>query len=290
MYPRRPSHFAHRFVRLMMKAVAAQEVGTDGFALLTAIAMTEDAKRYRGPVVFFNHPLMAVCGFTSEKVFFRVRQKCVDSGWLVWTPGKKGVAARYWVAIPDQSEGIQDGPVDEVTEEEGEDAGAITEQLGTNREVIGNQLGTNRESIGRTFIPNPLPLSPSPTPVVVSNNKPRFVTPTVEQVSDYCTERKNGLDAEHFVNHYQARGWKLNGGQPMKDWKSAVITWEKNGKSRGDPPRGGKQTAGDHNKEEAARALEILNAARRRNANGPAVSLPGLPWDQDEGRGDASVD
>lgn len=166
-YPKRSTHFAHRFVRLMMKAVAAQEVGPDGFCLLSAIAMTEDAKRYRGPVVFFNQPLMAVCGFTSEKVFFRVRQRCIDAGWLVWFPGKKGVAATYWVAIPEQFRDVQDGPVDEVTSELQSDAGSMREscgeELGTNREVIGNQLGVNRESIGGTFIPNPNPI-PIPNP------------------------------------------------------------------------------------------------------------------------------
>lgn len=223
----------------MMKSVAAQEVGTEGFCLLTAIAMTEDAKRYRGPVVFFNQPLMGVCGFSSEKVFFRVRQRCVDTGWLVWIPGKKGVAARYWVAIPDQCDGIQDGPVDEFTEAESESAGVIPEQLGTNREVIGNQLGTNRESIGRTFIPVPSPLSPDPSPVIGSAKPKRFVPPSVEQVVEYCTHRKNKIDCEYFVNYYQARGWHLGSGQPMKDWKSAIITWEKKEQNRGSPlPRG----------------------------------------------------
>lgn len=246
-YPKRPSHFAHRFVRLMMKAVAAQEVGTEGFCLLTAIAMTEDAKRYRGPVVFFNQPLMAVCGFTSEKVFFRVRQKCVDAGWLVWIPGKKGVAARYWVVIPDQCDGIQDGPVDEVMEDEEEAAGVIQEQLGTHREPIGNQSGTHREPIGGTFIPIPVPI-PSPTPVV-GNNKHRFVPPTVSEVAEHCRQRKNSIDAEHFVSHYEARGWKLNGGQVMKNWKAAIVTWEKNEKSRSlhVPLARGRPTVAEHN-------------------------------------------
>lgn len=230
-YPTRPQFFAHRFIRLMMKAVAAQEVGPDGFCLLAAIAMTEDAKRYRGPVVFFNQPLMAVCGFTSEKVFFRVRQRCVDTGWLVWNHGKKGVAATYWVAIPDQCECIEDGPVDEVASEIDSLRGLIPEsygeELGTNREVIGNQLGTNRESIGGTFIPVPIPV---PKSLSLEGGKPprkQFEPPTVQEVREHCEGRGNTIDAELFVNHYQARGWKLNGGQPMKDWKAAVVTWER---------------------------------------------------------------
>ena len=54
----------------------------------------------------------------------------------------------------------------------------------------------------------------------------RFTPPSVEEVRAYCEERKNGLDAETFVDFYTSKGWKV-GGNPMKDWKAAVRTWEK---------------------------------------------------------------
>lgn len=56
----------------------------------------------------------------------------------------------------------------------------------------------------------------------------KFVPPTVEEVRAYCTERKNNVDPEAFVAHYTANGWKVGGRGAMKDWKAAVITWEKN--------------------------------------------------------------
>lgn len=55
-----------------------------------------------------------------------------------------------------------------------------------------------------------------------------FVKPTVEEVRAYCKERKNKVDPEQWVNHYEAKGWVV-GKAPMKDWKAAVRTWEKNG-------------------------------------------------------------
>ena len=55
----------------------------------------------------------------------------------------------------------------------------------------------------------------------------RFTAPTLEEVKEYCAERKNGVDAERFVNYYMANGWKV-GKNPMKDWKAAVRTWERN--------------------------------------------------------------
>ena len=56
----------------------------------------------------------------------------------------------------------------------------------------------------------------------------RFVPPTLEEVKDYCFERNNNVDAERFIDYYTSNGWKV-GKNPMKDWKSAVRTWEKSG-------------------------------------------------------------
>ena len=64
--------------------------------------------------------------------------------------------------------------------------------------------------------------------------RPRFVPPSVEEVRAYCIERKNGIDPHYFVDYYTARGWKYNGGQAMKDWQSAVRTWERREKQEGD--------------------------------------------------------
>ena len=54
----------------------------------------------------------------------------------------------------------------------------------------------------------------------------KFVPPTIDDVCSYCQQRKNGIDAEMFVAFYASKGWKV-GNQPMKDWKQAVITWER---------------------------------------------------------------
>jgi hypothetical protein len=55
----------------------------------------------------------------------------------------------------------------------------------------------------------------------------RFIKPTIQEIKDYCLERKNNVNAESFSNYYEARGWKLKGIQ-MKDWKACVRTWEGN--------------------------------------------------------------
>lgn len=61
--------------------------------------------------------------------------------------------------------------------------------------------------------------------------RPRFAPPDVSEVEAYCSERKNGIDPAAFIDYYSARGWKLNGGQTMKDWRAAVRTWERRNKA-----------------------------------------------------------
>lgn len=56
----------------------------------------------------------------------------------------------------------------------------------------------------------------------------RFTPPTLEEVKAYIQERGSNVDAEHWYAHYEANGWRV-GRNPMKNWKQAVITWERNG-------------------------------------------------------------
>ena len=55
----------------------------------------------------------------------------------------------------------------------------------------------------------------------------RYTAPSLEDVKEYCAERKNNVDAERFIDYYTANGWKV-GKNPMKDWKAAVRSWERN--------------------------------------------------------------
>ena len=55
-----------------------------------------------------------------------------------------------------------------------------------------------------------------------------FKKPSVDDVYIYCmVERGNTVDPQAFIDFYTSNGWKV-GRNPMKDWKAAVRTWEKN--------------------------------------------------------------
>lgn len=60
-----------------------------------------------------------------------------------------------------------------------------------------------------------------------TKNKP-FVPPTLEEVKAYCKERKNNVDAKKFFDYYDASEWVDNKGNPVRNWKQKVITWEGN--------------------------------------------------------------
>lgn len=61
--------------------------------------------------------------------------------------------------------------------------------------------------------------------------KETFTKPTIDEVRAYCLERQNGINAETWMAHYEANGWKV-GRNPMKDWRAAVRTWEQNHKPK----------------------------------------------------------
>lgn len=54
----------------------------------------------------------------------------------------------------------------------------------------------------------------------------RFTPPTLDEVRAYCQERHNSVDPDQFIDFYISKGWMV-GKNPMKDWKAAVRTWER---------------------------------------------------------------
>lgn len=53
----------------------------------------------------------------------------------------------------------------------------------------------------------------------------RFTPPSLDEVEEYCKERKNSINAKRFIDYYTSKGWKVGNGT-MRDWKATVRTWE----------------------------------------------------------------
>jgi hypothetical protein len=54
-----------------------------------------------------------------------------------------------------------------------------------------------------------------------------FTRPTLGELTAYIEERGGKVNPGQFHDHYRANGWRV-GRNPMRDWKSAVRTWERN--------------------------------------------------------------
>ena len=59
----------------------------------------------------------------------------------------------------------------------------------------------------------------------------RFIPPSLDEIKAYCQERGNGVDAQRFLDFYEANGWVQGKGKPIRDWKAALRTWERNDKT-----------------------------------------------------------
>ena len=69
--------------------------------------------------------------------------------------------------------------------------------------------------------------SKAPKGGVVAGSASRFRPPTLEEVKSYLLEKGIEIDAERFVAYYESNGWMV-GRNKMKNWKSAIVTWQKN--------------------------------------------------------------
>lgn len=140
---------------------------------------------------------------------------------LIYKENSKEVEARYLK--------INDGSIEDVIPTSGRNFPTPQEK---NFHTPGNNLPEPTEE---NFLDNNTSnntgeyLTISEDIVVVQPQQPKtkkFVKPTIEQISAYCLERKNKIDAGHFFDYYESKGWKI-GKNPMKDWKAAVRTWER---------------------------------------------------------------
>ena len=64
-----------------------------------------------------------------------------------------------------------------------------------------------------------------------TNNNTKFTKPSIEEVKNYCLERKNKVNPEQFIDFYESKNWFI-GKNKMKDWKAAVRNWERNSKGK----------------------------------------------------------
>lgn len=58
-----------------------------------------------------------------------------------------------------------------------------------------------------------------------------LVPPTLEEIKEYCLQRKNNVNYKKFYDYYTENNWKDNQGKQVNNWKLKVISWEGNATS-----------------------------------------------------------
>lgn len=64
----------------------------------------------------------------------------------------------------------------------------------------------------------------------------RFSPPTLDEVAEYCRSRNSPVDPKKFYEYFSEGGWKDAKGQPVRNWKQKLLTWEKYDTKPPDPP------------------------------------------------------
>ena len=155
-----------------------------------------------------NFRLTMMIDASAITTAIRARDKLVETGFLIYQKGKKGAPNKYSLKCSVKNETI-----------------SATISATENATISATENATHIKT--KTKTKNTPLLSPQ------GGTRKRFLPPTVDEVREYCQSRNNGIDPEAFVAFYASKGWRV-GQSPMKDWKQAVITWEKRRKQEGE--------------------------------------------------------
>lgn len=108
---------------------------------------------------------------------------------------------------------------------------------------------TDNPNTGKPNTENPTQLSTKQSSTKRRSTKQsstkEFVPPTLEEVKAYCKERKNNVDPKKFFDYFDAADWVDSKGNPVRNWKQKVITWEGNQRPSEKPKASDQQDYGD---------------------------------------------
>lgn len=153
-----------------------------------------------------NLRLTASLQMTREATMIKARDKLIEAGLVEYQKGCKGTPNRYrLISLENVFKSVVESEVESV------------EKSVAYRAVKSEDIFKQRQRLNNN---NNIPSS-------ASNLSKKSLPPTVAEVTAYCEERQNKIDAQAFVDFYDSKGWMI-GKNRMKDWKAAVRTWERN--------------------------------------------------------------
>lgn len=108
----------------------------------------------------------------------------------------------------------------------------LTTQQQSNDKVLAKSSQSNNNSIATTNKEIIYKNSEEEEEYMCGSAKPTTDThtssqiPTLDDVIAYEQKMQLGISSTDFFNHYEARGWVLNNGLKVKDWKALMRNWK----------------------------------------------------------------
>lgn len=165
---------------------------------------------------FVGNPksIMRQCGASQDDMIILMQKRYI----LSWDSGV--IVIKHWRMnnYLQKDRHKRTTYIDELSTLEIDERGAYTEKKETMYTNCIQTVYTGKDSIGKNSIDKNIKEN--------IKRKAGFVKPTVDEVREYCQERKNNINPEAFVDFYESKDWMI-GKNKMKDWKAAVRTWER---------------------------------------------------------------
>ncbi len=226
VYPsdRKRCGYLARYVKAIFDSNAIQRCGREAVLLALLIAAREDRLHYNEAPCFWRSELMERLNIASTATFDKVQDKAISDGLIHKTAGSRTKTPKYWTLTPGWL---------------AKHMRRVQKVNASNSTRSKTERETERETERILEPSTQYPINTAPADLGSADpecKKPRSKTtsmriapPTVEEVQAYCVSRGNNIDAREFVDYYTANGWVQGRAcKPIRDWKAAVRTWERN--------------------------------------------------------------
>ena len=111
-------------------------------------------------------------------------------------------------------------------------------QIDRNKEHYKNVCEKNRKNIAKRYErirSNTTVYDGTQKNIIVENNNNQkrkksgggFVPPTRDEVREYVESRNSHVDPDQFFDYFQTGNWHDSKGNPVRNWKQKLLTWEK---------------------------------------------------------------
>lgn len=162
-----------------------------------------------------NLRLMAEIGIRREASFIDYRDNLITAGLIEYKKGRKGHPNKYHITtlytFNNEVQSVVQSEVQPVVQSVVKTADIYK----LNQTKLNNKIKKDTK-VSKKSVSEKSKTKANPNP------------PTLEEVRQYCEQRKNNIDPDKFFEYYNLSKWIDSKGNKVKNWKQRIISWEGN--------------------------------------------------------------